>query len=265
MGHTADIDRRSPIPFYFQLARLLRDAIVAGRWEPGSRIQSEPELCAQFGLSRSVVRQALATLEVEGLVRRIKGRGTFVADARSRSWLLQSSEGFFHEEVDRMGLSVTSEVLRAEVAELPAWAAGALGKSQGSRGAVLERLRWVDGRLALYVLNYLPEQLAEAVFAVDAEGGSLYEQLAARHGLRVFGGRRVLEAVSANARLAEVLDVDERAPLAHIESVSWDTDLQPFDCYQAWLRTDRMRVEIQVLGAEPAMHAAQHAEEHADV
>jgi hypothetical protein len=34
--------------------------------------------------------------------------------------------------------------------------------------------------------------------------------------------------------------------VAFIESVAWDSDLRPFDCYRAWLRTDRMRIDVQV-------------------
>ena len=92
------IDRDSPVPFYFQLSELLEQEIVSGRWEPGTRIPSENELCARYGLSRTTIRQALARLEQEGLVSREKGRGTFVSDSRPRSWLIQSTEGFFHDE-----------------------------------------------------------------------------------------------------------------------------------------------------------------------
>ena len=71
----AAIDRGSPVPFYFQLAELLEDEIVTGRWEPGIRVPSENELCSRYRLSRSCIRQALARLEQEGLVSREKGRG----------------------------------------------------------------------------------------------------------------------------------------------------------------------------------------------
>ncbi|HKN46289.1 MAG TPA: GntR family transcriptional regulator, partial [Propionibacteriaceae bacterium] len=70
------IDRDSPVPYYFQLAELLEHEIVEGRWKSGDRLQSEPELCTRFGVSRTTVRQALARLEQQGLIRRHKGQGT---------------------------------------------------------------------------------------------------------------------------------------------------------------------------------------------
>jgi DNA-binding GntR family transcriptional regulator len=43
-----------------------------------------------------------------------------------------------------------------------------------------------------------------------------------------------------------MLGVKSRTPLMFIESVSWDAELQPFHAFQSWLRTDRIRVEVQV-------------------
>lgn len=239
------IDRTSPVPFYFQLARFLREQITSGRWEPGHRLVSEPELGEHFGVSRTVVRQALSRLEEEGLLSRLKGRGTFVADGRQRSWLLQSSEGFFQDEMARAGLAVTSRILRNEVTRLPPWAADALGAPSGSAGVTVARLRYIEGQVALYTENYLRSEVASTVLGL-AEDASLYEALERERGLVVHGARRVVEAVTAGERLGELLEVAPQAPLAFIESVSWDAEAQPFDCFQTWLRTDRTRIEVQV-------------------
>ena len=115
------------------MAAALEHEISAGRWAAGSRIPSEPELCKSFGISRSVVRQALQRLEQEGLIIRRKGFGTYVAESRPRSWLLQSSDGFFQDEADRHGRRVTSRILRLELAPLPNWASDALDLPEDSR------------------------------------------------------------------------------------------------------------------------------------
>jgi GntR family transcriptional regulator len=246
------IDRGSPIPFYFQLAELLEHEIAAGRLEPGSRLPSEPELCERYSLSRTTVRQALARLEQRGLIDRLKGQGTFVQSAAPGLWLLQSSEGFFQEEVDRLGRTVTSEVLRAERGPLPQWACTLLEVPARSHGATVERLRAIDGKVALYVTNHLPEPFADAALAVSNPNESLYRRLRERAGVAAHGGRRTLEAIPAEPWLAELLELAPNAPVAFIESVAWDAEMRPFDCYRAWLRTDRTRVEIQASGAAAA-------------
>jgi GntR family transcriptional regulator len=248
------IDRNSPVPFYFQLKKLLEDAIASGRWAPGERLPSEPEICEEFQLSRTTVRQALAELESEGLIRKQKGRGTFIAEPRSTSWLLQSSHGFYDECV-RAGHSVTSRVLRQEVEVLPDWAADALRLPEGSEGITVERLRSIDQRLVMYVLNYLPPDLAETVLSADLERGSLYGVLEERKGLRVVGGRRVVESVSAEGELASLLEVDSGAPILFVESVSWDEQERPFECYRAWHRADRTKIQVQVVHEDVAARA----------
>jgi GntR family transcriptional regulator len=245
------IDRDSPVPFYFQLSELLEQEIVGGRWQPGFRLPSEPDISAHYGLSRTTIRQALGRLEQEGLIVRRKGQGTFVAESRPRSWLLQSSAGFFEEEVERMGRLVTSVVLRTVVrGALPGWAAAALGLA-GAEGATLERVRSIDGLVAMYNVNHLPPGLAELVLPLDDPNESLYQRLKEREGVEAAGGRRVLEAVRAQERLAELLEVAVGSPLVFIESVTWDRNLRPFDCYQSWLRTDRMKIDVSVASSPP--------------
>jgi DNA-binding GntR family transcriptional regulator len=163
-------------------------------------------------------------------------------------WRLQSSAGFFQEEVDRSGRTVTSRILRAERGSLPGWASDALDLSPGAQGATLERLRFIDGEVAMYVVNHLPVRHAEAALAVDDPNESLYRRLRERAGIEPHGGRRTLEAVAAEERLADMLELSPGAPVALIQSVAWDADMRPFDCYRAWLRTDRTRIDIEVAG-----------------
>lgn len=244
------IDRGSPVPFYFQLAELLEHQITSGRWTVGDRLPSEPELCDQFSLSRTTIRQALARLEQEGLITRDKGRGTFVADSKPRSWLIQTTEGFFHEQFIRTGHRVTSRIVRIEEATLPAWACHALKLPDRSEGVLIERVRAVDGLVALCVINCLPASSAQFVRGLGAEE-SLYQRLAEKGGINVTGGRRTVEAVTAGDRLAELLEVGPADPVAYIESISWDARGQTIDCYQAWLRTDRMRIDLSVSTEAP--------------
>lgn len=76
------LDRRSFVPLYYQLQEILKEQIESGRWRPGDSLPSEPELARGFGVSRVVVRQALAILEDDKQIVRVRGRGTFVAQPK---------------------------------------------------------------------------------------------------------------------------------------------------------------------------------------
>jgi GntR family transcriptional regulator len=241
------VDRRSPVPLYLQLEDILGREILAGRLLPGDQLPAEPALAHHFGVSRSVIRQALTRLDQEGLVRRAHGTGTFVLRNRQRSWLVQDVAGFFRDEVLRHGHDVTSQILKLEVERMPLWATDALGVPESTPGVVLERLRSVDGILTVYDLNYLPDELAKAVAPLANDPhGSLYEELQ-RAGFALAGGRRIIDSVIAGPRFAELLNVGAWEPLLVIEGVDWDRRLRAFDCYRTWIRPDRMKIEIQVM------------------
>ena len=74
------VDHDSLMPLHTQLHRQLRSLIDSGRWAPGSRLPSENQLQRDLNISRSTVRQAFSEAQHEGLIERIPGRGTFVAE-----------------------------------------------------------------------------------------------------------------------------------------------------------------------------------------
>jgi GntR family transcriptional regulator len=141
---------------------------------------------------------------------------------------------------------VTSVVLRTVACgPLPAWAVAAL-RLDDAEGGTLERVRAVDGLVAMYNVNHLPRGVAELVLPLDDPNESLYRRIKDLAGVEAAGGRRVLEAVRAEERLAELLEIPVGSPLVFIESMTWDRNLRPFDCYQTWLRTDRMKIDVSV-------------------
>lgn len=76
------LHRGSFVPLYYQLQELLKEQIESGVWKPGDALPSEPELARAFRVSRVVVRQALAILEDDRQIVRVRGRGTFVAQPK---------------------------------------------------------------------------------------------------------------------------------------------------------------------------------------
>lgn len=72
------------VPKYVQLKRELQSWIFSGRLKPHAQLPSEHELARQFGMSRQTVRQAVGEMVRDGLLYRIRGKGTFCAAPSSR-------------------------------------------------------------------------------------------------------------------------------------------------------------------------------------
>jgi len=68
---------------YYQLQEILKQHIESNQWQAGDPLPSEPALAQHFGVSRVVVRQALAILADDNQIRRVRGRGTFVAPPKT--------------------------------------------------------------------------------------------------------------------------------------------------------------------------------------
>ena len=73
------IDKHSNIPLYAQLETAILAGIRGGSFGGDGRIPSENEICEMTMLSRPTVRQAVAELVSEGILVKVKGKGTFLA------------------------------------------------------------------------------------------------------------------------------------------------------------------------------------------
>src|ERR1700677_1924944 len=80
---------RSAQPLYKQVKRYVADRIASGKWPPGHQAPTEFELTAKFRMSRPTIHRALRELMQEGLLTRIPGKGTFVAEFRPHLDLLE--------------------------------------------------------------------------------------------------------------------------------------------------------------------------------
>ena len=78
-------DERSGRPKYERLKERLVDAMATGRLKPGQALPSENRLVEILGVAKMTIRQAMASLESDGLIRRVQGKGNFVeADAKRK-------------------------------------------------------------------------------------------------------------------------------------------------------------------------------------
>jgi DNA-binding LacI/PurR family transcriptional regulator len=77
---------RKTVPYYEQVANVLRTNIVGGDDRKAVRLPSERELCDIHRVSRITIRKALELLEREGLVQRTRGRGTLTIPDAIRQW-----------------------------------------------------------------------------------------------------------------------------------------------------------------------------------
>ncbi|MFF4773442.1 GntR family transcriptional regulator [Microtetraspora fusca] len=192
---------------YQQVAAELRKAIYLGALGPGDQIPTEAELMEAHRVSRNTVRLALGELENEGLILRMRRRGTFVRERRPllirpQQELLSLNTG--EPRIDAFVHAVTSEGRQAgqdiEVAivEPPEDVATRLALADRALAVVRRRLRFVDGQPYNTNDSYFP-------YAIVADSEI------ARPGDIRRGANRVLEELG-HTQVRVVDDISARMP-----------------------------------------------------
>ena len=240
------INFESHIPYYIQLMDLLREQINNKVWLPGVQIPGEQDLCENYGISRTVVRQALREMELEGAITRRKGKGTFVSEPKISEGLIQKLTGFYQDMIER-GLKPVTRVLHQEVRPVSEKVARYLGVEPGTQVIDIQRLRFINDEPIQLVTTYIPYEICPRLAIVDLSNRSLYEFLEKEFGIFLARGRRYIEAVVANETEALILGIERGAPLLMLDSVSYSQDGKPIEYYHALHRGDRSRFEVELV------------------
>lgn len=198
----------------------------------GALLPSEPELAAQFSVSRMTARQAVQNLARAGIVERRRGSGTFVAPPR-----LHRHEGLllsFTEDMRQRGMTSTSKLLSGELMISPEDAI-ALGLQPSDWVVRLERVRFADSMPLAVERVSLPGEFAK-VLEYDLEGGSLHAALRDM-GRRISHSRGYVTARLANEKETEQLGLAPSSPLLVEIRTVYDDSERPVErtetCYVA--------------------------------
>jgi GntR family histidine utilization transcriptional repressor len=121
---------KNDLPAYEQVKGWIRQHIASGAWKPGDPVPSEAALMERFAISRMTANRALRELAAEGLVTRVQGSGTRVAQLHRISSRLVIRD--IHEEVAERGHAHSTRVLQVGQEKAGAEVAGALGLRKGA-------------------------------------------------------------------------------------------------------------------------------------
>lgn len=238
------LDRSSGSPLWTQFRDLLRARILAGELAVGTRLPTEAEFGEQFGISRIVVREALADLVRNGLIYKIRGQGAFVS-ARERDEDFVSTVLGFSDEMQRKGRTVRTQVLQQELRAPTAEEAQALDLAADAQVIALRRLRSVDGELQLLVETAVPADVAPGLHRTRLENRSLYDVLRRQYGLRIVRAERWIDAVLPDTETHALLALTTPEPLLRIESIAYASTGRPVEHYRALHRCQSSRLHVQ--------------------
>jgi GntR family transcriptional regulator len=227
----------------YEALRAQIEADIRAGLRPHDPLPSERKLMATYGVSRMTVRQALTLLADDGLVYRVQGSGTFVADPATITKSLTLTS--FSEDITARGMVPGSRSQRIERIEADAEVAQDLGLSPGATVVHIERVRTADGSPMCIENVWVPADLLPAEFG-QAPVASLYatfEQL----GLTPDVADQTIRATVVDSAQAALLGVAPHSPAFVVSRITYTSDARPVERGRSIYRGDRydFRVSVQ--------------------
>jgi GntR family transcriptional regulator len=232
------LDRTSPLPLWAQLEAELRRRMASGELE--KRLPTEPQLAEDYAVSRQTVREAIRRLQDAGLLRRERGRGTFIA-ARELVQPLGVVYSLFRN-VEAQGVVQTSDVLALD-RRRDSDVAARLGIAADSDLVYLERLRRADGVPLALDRVWMPAAVAAPLLEADFHRTALYDELARRCNVRVDDGSEQLHAVIPSRAERELLQLPPRTAAFAIDRVGRSAT-RTVEVRTTLVRGDRYSVQV---------------------
>jgi GntR family transcriptional regulator len=227
-----------------RVRRLLLDQIQQGLLKPGERLGAERDLASELNVSRSTVRQALASLEAAGEVRRVPGRGggTFVRGRKVERDL--SRVVGVPALLRAQGMTSGSRIVSTGMVVADEETSTALALPHGSYVLDVVRIRLADG--APISLEHVRLPAERFPWLLDLPlGGSLYDLLAEHYDTEPGEAEERIEVAPASEDEASILATEPGAPLLSIRRTTCDSDGVPFEYSHDLFRADRTSITVR--------------------
>lgn len=234
------VNKSAPTPAYYQLKELVREQIRKNELKPGDKVPSETILSKFHEISKMTVRQGIKGLCDEGLLYRIRGKGTFVSKPVVERDLSELTSHTLR--LIASGYNVTTKVLEL----------GAMRVSDPEVMQHLEitkkdnvvklcRLRLIDDEPFIVETSFLPHDLCPGLIGEDLSKNSLYLLLENEYGLTLNNAVLSIEAIASDNDLCELLEVRFGTPLVRIRQTTYLLDGRPIQYVEVISNSDKFK------------------------
>ncbi len=214
--------RRLSLSVRDELATRIASGVIAA----GSRLPPEPQLASELGVSRATLREALRSLEEDGLVTRTRGAGTY---ATSRPRLRNNLDVNFGvtEAIRAAGMRAGTSASEVKSARVSVEDAEALDLEPGDAVLILERVRTADDRPVVVSRDVVSAAIVSAEQLARMGDSSVYDLLDDVADAAVQHGIVALEPLRADRALAKLLDVPAGELILYLRQVDYDRNGDP--------------------------------------
>jgi GntR family histidine utilization transcriptional repressor len=137
-----DINKAAPEPIYQQIKKTIQRKITDGEWKAGQKLPSENDLVMALDVSRMTINRSLRELTQQGLINRVHGLGSFVAETPRHASLIELQD--IAVEIEQSGKQYSSTVFALKTVDAEAEVAGSMDLAIGAKLYYLRAVHYQD-------------------------------------------------------------------------------------------------------------------------
>lgn len=240
--------KKEIIPLYSRVSNIIHNKIVSGQYEPGEKLPTEDELALNHGVSKITIRNALARLEADGLINRVRAKGTFVSEA------IPETKQYIYTSLERMDRAFKKshtkpldlDIIQVGESRTPHDIRTFFGIENGDRIGRIRRIVTMKDVPYLYE-NYLWPDMARQINKKElSKVKSIQEILRKKIGLVITKGEMFLQAIPAEPDISDMLECQSFDPLIHIQTFFWIEAERPFEIVNVYFRSCYFKYKVEV-------------------
>lgn len=244
---------KSGICLYNRIKAVIRNRILSGQYEPAEKLPTEDELLKQFDVSKITIRNALLHLEMEGLIVRNRGKGTFVSEripVRKQLIYTGGVKDFIEDtkryETKALGIH-TVRVGETRIARI---VRNFFSLSNEEEVGRIQRIRKLKGKPIYFIEDFMLPSVAKHLSIEALSKKPLLEILKKKIGIRIDRGEMYIESIPAETDIADLLECQPFDPLSLVQIHYWFPFGVPFEIVNCYVRGDyfRYRVDLDAKG-----------------
>jgi GntR family transcriptional regulator len=238
------IDKSIPIPLYYQLREILLNYIR--NVEAGTALPTEEELCRIYNISRPTARQAIRELETGGLVERKKGKGTFTCEKKINQEFSTNFEDF-EDRMSRLNYTVRTEVLEFATVSIDDNLKAVFDTEEVSNFYKIRTIKYANEIPMVISLSYLPVKQFPELQREDLSRQSINSIIRNDYNYQVIRHEKTIEVKTISEYEASLLEVQQKAAVQYIETISYLKDNIPVEYTMERYRSDKNKFKLYMI------------------
>lgn len=210
------IDKSLGTPYYIQISEVIEKEIADGVYSNGEMMPSELDMQKKFDVSRITIRKAYKVLADNGLIKSIKGKGTFVNILEEDDWISLNS---FTRDILEKGHVPSTKIIEFEKVQASNYVAENLQVKAGTECFYLKRLRCIDKKgvwlTKTYVVCDVAPDLSQDYFSKKGYAQSIFSVISMNWGVQFRKGPTISIENEVSENDGKLLNIDKNKPVIY--------------------------------------------------